>query len=263
MNIIDAHAHIYPQKIASKAVAAIGDFYTTTMYGKGTAESLLAVQNDVPITHFIVHAVATTPHSVEAINNFIAEQCRLHPEFIGFMTMHQDYPNPEKEINRAIGLGLRGIKLHPDTQQVNIDDPRLMTVYEIAEGKLPLVIHTGDYRYDYSNPCRLVRILKAFPNLTVDAAHFGYWSRYEVGYDILRNENVFVDASSSQFFLGQRRTAELARMWGCDRVMFGSDFPMWNPADEYNRFTTAGFNEDELENMLWHNAERFIGMKVC
>ena len=34
------------------------------------------------------------------------------------MAMHQDYPNPEAEIERAIGLGLRGMKLHPDTQKV-------------------------------------------------------------------------------------------------------------------------------------------------
>ena len=108
-----------------------------------------------------------------------------------------------------------------------------------------------------------MNVLKAFPNLVVDAAHFGCWSRYEVGYDILHNaENLFVDASSSQFFLGQRRTVELARMWGTDRIMFGSDYPMWSPAAEYDQFVTAGFSEDELENMLWHNAERFAGVKV-
>ena len=126
-----------------------------------------------------------------------------------------------------------------------------------------MVIHTGDYRYDYSHPRRLMNVLKTFPDLVVDAAHFGCWSRYEVGYDILHNaDNLFVDASSSQFFLGQRRTVELTRMWGTDRIMFGSDFPMWDPAEEYRTLTTAGFTEDELENILWHNAERFAGVKV-
>lgn len=38
--------------------------------------------------------------------------------------------------------------------------------------------------------------------------------------------------------------------------------PMWSPAAEYDQFVTAGFSEDELENMLWHNAERFAGVKV-
>ena len=37
---------------------------------------------------------------------------------------------------------------------------------------------------------------------------------------------------------------------------------MWSPAAEYDQFVTAGFSEDELENMLWHNAERFAGVKV-
>ena len=96
----------------------------------------------------------------------------------------RDYPEPEKEIERAIGLGLKGMKLHPDTQHVNMDDPRLMNVYEMIEGRLPIVIHTGDYRYDYSHPRRLMNVLKTFPDLVVDAAHFGCWSRYEVGYDI-------------------------------------------------------------------------------
>ena len=164
MAVIDAHAHIYPDKIASRAVDAVGDFYLIDMFGEGTVEHLLSAQQHAPITHFIVHSVATTPGSVESINNFIAEQCRQHPEFIGFMAMHQDYPEPEKEIERAIGLGLKGMKLHPDTQHVNMDDPRLMNVYEMIEGRLPIVIHTGDYRYDYSHPRRLMNVLKTFPD---------------------------------------------------------------------------------------------------
>ena len=46
---------------------------------------------------------------------------------------------------------------------------------------LPVVIHTGDYRYDYSHPRRLVNILRTFPDLVVDAAHFGCWSRFDSG----------------------------------------------------------------------------------
>ena len=107
MAVIDAHAHIYPDKIASRAVDAVGDFYLIDMFGEGTVEHLLSAQQHAPITHFIVHSVATTPGSVESINNFIAEQCRQHPEFIGFMAMHQDYPEPEKEIERAIGWDSR------------------------------------------------------------------------------------------------------------------------------------------------------------
>ena len=71
MAVIDAHAHIYPEKIASKAVDAVGAFYGVEMFdggacSPGTPEALLACTNESPITHFIVHSVATTSHAAPA-----------------------------------------------------------------------------------------------------------------------------------------------------------------------------------------------------
>ena len=262
MTVIDVHAHIYPEKIASKAVEAIGNFYGKSMQGKGTSENLLLSMEQTPITNFVVHSVATNARSVESINDFIAAECSKHPEFIGFMSMHQDYANPEKEIERALSLGLKGMKIHPDTQMVNLDDPKLMEIYEIIQGRLPIIIHVGDYRHDYSHPRRLKNVLHTFPDLVVDAAHFGGWSIPEVAFDILGEERCFVDMSSSLFWLGTRRTKELCHLYGTDRILFGSDFPMWNIVEEYNTFVGIDFSEDELENMLWHNAERFLGETV-
>ena len=264
MPVIDAHAHIYPDKIASKAVHAINAFYGIPMENPhGTSETLLKTCEGTPISHFIVHSVATTAHAVTSINNFISEQCRLHPQFIGFGTMHQDFEDPEAEIDRMIELGLHGVKLHPDTQEVNMDDPRLMEIYEIMEARgLPLAVHTGDFRHDYSHPRRLKNVLRTFPDLVVDGAHLGGCFIYDVGYDVLHAERLFVDASSTISVVGPRRFGELVRMWGTDRVMFGSDFPMWNPYAEYVVMASCGFTDDELENLLCKNAERFTGVKV-
>ena len=269
MPVIDAHAHIYPEKIAAKAVSAVGRFYGVeqSMAGKGSVDDLLAARDRAPISHFIVHSVATSAHAVPAINSFIAEQCGAHPEFIGFGTMHPECADMEAEVNRALDLGLHGFKLHPDTQQVNMDDPRLMAFYEIIAGRAPLVVHTGDYRHDFSSPRRLVRVLKAFPDLVVDAAHLGGWSIYDIGYDVLhedslRDERLFVDASSAFGLVGRRHMRELVRMWGADRVMFGSDYPMWDPAHELGEMMACGLSDDELELVLWRNAEAFSGVKV-
>ncbi len=263
MTVIDCHCHIYPEKIAKRAVESVGNFYNVAMSNmEGTSEALLSVCKDTPITHHIVHSVALKPQNVETINSYIAEQCEEHPEFIGFATLHQDYPNPEEEIERAISLGLKGVKLHPDTQAVNMDDPRLMRIYEIIEGRLPIILHCGDYRYDYSHPRRLKNILHTFPNLVVDAAHFGGWSVYDLALEYLQDENCFLDMSSAQALLGPRRTYELTHAYGTDRLMFGSDFPMWNPAEEYEMYTALDFTQDELENLLHHNAERFLGFEV-
>ena len=104
MPVIDAHAHIYPEKIASKAVDAVGRFYGVeqSMAGKGSASDLLS-HREGGITHFIVHSVATTARSVPTINSFIAEQCEQHPEFIGFGTMHHEFEDMEAEVFLAPG----------------------------------------------------------------------------------------------------------------------------------------------------------------
>lgn len=277
MTVIDAHAHIYPEKIAAKAVDAVGAFYGVqlSMAGKGTADDLLTARDRSPITHFIVHSVATTAHSVPTINTFLAQQQAEHPEFIAFGTMHPDFQDMEGEVQRALDLGLHGFKLHPDTQQVNMDDPRLMNFYEMIAGRAPLVIHTGDYRYGYSSPDRLKRVLRNFPDLVVDAAHFSGWSIFDRGYDMMHEadardlameERLFVDSSSTVAFTGTRHLAELVKMWGADRVMFGSDFPMWDPAAEFEeqiaQQAPETFSEDELEKILYRNAERFCGVAV-
>ncbi len=259
MKVIDCHCHIYPSKIAERAVAGVGQFYARDMHSDdGTAEGLLAACAGSPIQRFVVHSVATRPEQVRSINDFIASECDEHPEFTGFMTLHQDLQDVEGEIERACEMGLVGIKLHPDTQQVNMDDPRLMRIYEIAEGRLPIIMHCGDYRYDYSHPRRMAAILKTFPALVVDAAHFGGWSIFDLALEYLEDASCYLDASSAMEFLGLRRTAELCRAYGTERVMFGSDFPMWQPKAELARFCDAGFTEDELQMMLWDNAERFL-----
>lgn len=268
MPIIDAHAHIYPDKIAAKAVAAVGKFYSyDEMFGAGTPEDLLSACDRSGVTHFIVHSVATTAHSVPTINTFLAEQAAAHPEFIGFGTMHPDCEDMEGEVNRALELGLHGFKLHPDTQKVDMDDPRLMNFYEIIAGRVPLVVHTGDYRQNYSSPRKLARILKAFPDLVVDAAHLGGWSIYDVGFDILHEdllhaERLFVDASSAFAFVGRRHMRELIHLWGVDRVMYGSDYPMWDPATELNEMLHCDLTDDELDKVLYLNAQAFAGVTV-
>ena len=264
MAIVDVHVHIYPEKISERATQSIGTFYSIPMDAEdGSVHKLKEYVSDSPITHCVVYSVAVRPHTVESINDFIAREVEQNENFIGFMAMHQDYPDPEAEIERAMSMGLCGIKLQPDTQAVEMDDPRLMRVYEIAEARhLPMTIHCGDYRYDWSHPRRLKRILHAFPNLVVNAAHFGGWSIYDYAPEFLEDEQCFLDMSSSMRFLGPRRTKELVYAYGTDRILFGSDFPMWVPDAEYEKFSSLGFTERELEDMCWHNAERFLNRSI-
>ena len=63
-------------------------------------------------------------------------------------------------------------------------------------------------------------------------------------------------------YLGTRRTKKLCRIYGSDRILFGSDFPMWDPAEELEVFSSIDFTDEEFENMTWHTAEHYLGFKI-
>ena len=116
MEIINAHAHIYPEKIAMKATEAIGDFYDIEMEtSAGTAENLIKDCQRIGVTQYVVHSVATTAKQVRAINEFIKKEMSEHKEFIGFMTLHQDLTEEQiAEIRAQVGnkkvlLALSGV----------------------------------------------------------------------------------------------------------------------------------------------------------
>ena len=256
---IDIHNHIYPESLAPRAVKGVGSFYNIEMNCSGRVDELLEHQAQAGLDYSLVHSVALKPEQVTSINDFIAEQCSLHPSFIGFGTMHQDFEDMEGEIKRATALGLKGFKLHPDSQGVCIDDERLMSFYSLIEGRLPVMLHCGDYRYDYSHPRRTKRVLQEFPNLSANCAHFGGWSLYDLAIEYLLDEHCFMDLSSASVYLGPRRTTELIKLYGADRILFGSDYPMWNPVEEMERFYLNDLTAKEQEQVLWHSAEAYLG----
>ncbi|MDR0442343.1 MAG: amidohydrolase family protein [Treponema sp.] len=260
-DIIDFHTHIYPEKIAAKAVASIGEFYNVGMAGgDGTIDGLLESGRRGGIGRFVVFSAAAIPGQVQAINDYIASACCEHSQFTGFGTLHKDMENPLDEIERLIGLGLKGLKFHPDMQRFNIDDEAMMDIYASIEGRLPVIFHTGDYRYSFSHPSRLARVLDNFPKLCVVAAHFGGWSVFDIAYDYFHNRRCFFDVSSSLSFIGTRRAAELIRAYGAERFLFGSDYPMWDPAACLAEFMSLDLSDSERELILRKNAERVIGV---
>ena len=258
-DIVDFHAHIYPEKIAAKAVASIGEFYSIPMHKDGTAGSLIASGKSCGIGHFVVFSAAAVPEQVPAINDYIAGTCREHPEFTGFGTLHPDMKNPHDEIERLMGLGLRGIKFHPDMQRFNIDDERMMDTYAALEGRLPVIFHTGDYRYPFSHPARLARVLDQFPRLCAVATHFGGWSMFDIAFDCFYTRRCYLDVSSSLPFIGLRRAAELIHSYGAERFLFGSDYPMWDPAACLAQFMQLDLADSEKERILWKNARGLLG----
>lgn len=263
--VIDAHCHIYPEKIASRAVAGTDAFYgTTARCPQGTVSELLSVGAAAGTDHFIVQSVATTPKQVRSINEFIAASvASSEGKLTGLGTMHPLCEDIREEMEHLKALGLKGVKIHPDIQAFPLDHPGFMKMYEFcAEAGLPVLMHTGDYRYDYSNPNRLMPVLERFPKLTVIGAHFGGWSIWEEATELLtRYPNLYVDCSSSLPFMSHPEVApQLVRKYGAHRVLYGTDYPMWSPVEEIENFLAMNLTEEEQTLIFSENAKKVFSL---
>lgn len=263
MEVIDVHCHVYPDKIAIKAAQSVGKFYGAPMGCDGTMNTLLQESRSAGISRHLIHSVATKPMQVKSINEFICATVNGNPDlFFGYGTLHPDSTDMEGDINHLIDLNLHGVKIHPDIQGFKLDDYRALKIYELCEKySLPLLIHTGDSRFDMSNPNRLVPILKIYDKLTVIGAHFGGYSMWEEASKMCAGiPNLYVDCSSSLYFLSKDKAVEIIRRYGADRVFFGTDYPMWRMKEELQRFLALPLTDEEREMILYKNAKRVLGM---
>jgi len=234
------------------------------MWGQGTVSALLESGEKIGVSKYIVHSSATHVEQVISINNFVSDTIKNHSCLVGFGTLHSSMENPAAEINRMIGLGLKGIKLHPEFQHFRIDDEEMMPVYKAIEGRLPLLIHMGDENQDSSSPLRLSRVLDRFPELVVIAAHFGGYRMWEDSMRYLVGRNLYMDTCSSLAFLDPDIAVGMIRRHGTDKFLFGTDYPMWDHEEELKRFLRLGLTEEERIAILSGNAEILLNsMSIC
>lgn len=256
MRVADIHAHVFPEKIADKASNAIGTFYNKPSMLHGTFETLAACEREAGITHFVASSSATVAVQVSHINDFIADCGKQSDHVIVFGSLFPTMEDWEPELERMQALGIRGVKVHPDFQKINIDDPKAVEMYRgIAKAGLPVLFHVGDNRYDYSSPERLLNLLRQVPDLVVIAAHFGGWQTWDRTSRYIMPENVFYDTSSSLMYISKEYALELLEKLGPHRFLFGTDFPMWTPKNELERFLNLGLDETTRDRILFGNFE--------
>ena len=261
MEIIDAHAHIYPAKIAEKATEAIGEFYDIKMaMPAGVPERLIENGKKAGISRFVVHSCATKPAQVRPINEFIKREMDEHKEFLGFMTLHQDLTEEQvyEEVEWCVKNGFKGVKLHPDFQKFYIDDKSAEKFYRAVGDKLPILFHTGDDRYEYSKPHRLAAVAKKFKDVKFIGAHFGGYRCWDELDCYAGLDNMYFDTSSSLPFISKEKAENLIRKFGADRFFFGTDFPMWNAVEEIARFNALSLTERERKKIFAYNLKGLL-----
>jgi predicted TIM-barrel fold metal-dependent hydrolase len=62
-------------------------------------------------------------------------------------------------------------------------------------------------------------------------------------------------------FMDDETQQKYIKKYGADRLVYGTDFPLWDPRDEVGRFLQIPLKDEEREKIAYKNAEQFLGLK--
>jgi predicted TIM-barrel fold metal-dependent hydrolase len=260
--IIDAHCHVWPDHIAAKVLA--GRPASLDPVHDGTLAGLGRTMDAAGIGHAMVLGVANLARTVQRTNEWIGSVDRAR--FTPFGTVHPDLP-PAANLASLRDNGISGVKLHPLFQDLSLADPRVIELlHALAEAGVVVITHAGAGgaagANDRGAPAALRAALDAVPGLTLIACHFGGYHRLDEAAELIVGSRAYLETSWPPRLAGMdaERIRALIRRHGADRVIFGSDWPMTDPAAEIAAVRALGLEPAETEAILGNTLARMLGL---
>ncbi|WP_308797938.1 amidohydrolase family protein [Agromyces silvae] len=188
----------------------------------------------------IVFGLAASRAGVRTPNTFVAEYCaQVTTPTVAFTAMDPLDPDWREQLEEAIALGFRGVKLYPVLALFDPLAPEFDEFYRTClRHGLVLLWHIGataspQGRLSLSTPFLIEEVARRHPDLTQIMAHMGHpWQR-DVMVVLRKHARVFADVSASWARpMDGFMALVAAQEWKVtDKLLFGSDFPLWRPAE--------------------------------
>jgi len=257
--MIDIHTHM----LRPAFWGAEFDRNWKTAYGgdwpEPSAEAFDAAMDEAGVTFAAVFGITAHAAGVHSPTPEVAAFCaRLRTRNCMFMALDPADPGWPRAFDEGRDHGAAGIKLYPVMARFDPADPAFDDFYRRAcDHGLPVLWHMGatpsaEGHLEVSHPLRLDPVARRFPELRQIIAHMAHpWQRDAV--QLLRkNRNVFADISGMWTRPMDGYLALVnAQEWGVvDKLLFGSDYPLWTPAE-----TVAG-----LEGLTRMGGEEMPGV---
>ncbi|HVV95289.1 MAG TPA: amidohydrolase family protein [Hyphomicrobiales bacterium] len=198
-------------------------------------------------------------------------------------------------IEDAIGrLGLIGVNLPGSIgDDARIDADRLEPVYaRLAELGVPVFLHPTDAVFadmleGYGGALHLTLgrvievsaaasrlilsgMIERHPGLKIVMSHTGGALPYQSGRMDKNGKGAKLKRPPSTYIRGMYTDTVSPHMlgikfaieyYGADRVMYGSDYPCWDPAEALRLLAEVGLSEDDRRKVLNDNARRILGLR--
>lgn len=183
----------------------------------------------------------------ELWGDFYVPGIHVHPAFVE-LSCH--------EIERCHANGVRLIgELVPYMMGWSVcTSPEFLTIMECAAAHEMIVnIHP-------TNTADMYALSAAVPRLKLVWAHLSGYGGFDDHIEMLkRHENVYFDISAhgTDTVGTLRRTIDAV---GCDRLLFGTDYPGVGPASDIAAVLFEPLTDDEREAIFSRNAKRLLGI---
>lgn len=291
--IIDFHTHVFPDKIAEKALKGLSDSSRAVPYLDGTVFGRKESMKKAGIDYCVNLPVATKATQVEGINTAAIVDLEKIEEMndssseitagvIPFGAMHPGFSDVKNELKRLKNAGIKGIKIHPAFYGLDIADMSVMNIiYEAAALDLIVLTHSGwDIGFEERNYIPVESLLRIDKEIGPDKmvlAHMGGWMDWDRVLSELAGSQYYFDTSFSigkinarpdlkppmlTENLDENQFVRLCKTHGVDKILFGTDSP-WSDQSEYVGFIKKfDFTDEERELIFSGNAMKILGLNL-
>ncbi len=241
--IFDAHAHVGADMDGRVMTA---DGMKRRMDAAGVARTIVFPLND-----------PNARDDYSGPNDVVWEAYEQHPgRFVPFFRLnpHKDY---ETEFDRCVERGFEGLKLHPVSQSFELDDERVVRLFEMAAGAdLPVLVHAGFAMQRIVEP--LLPTVERLPDLRLILGHCAMVEVLEAARAFAGHPNVLFETS----VVRAKDLYVLFRSLDPSRICYGSDIPYGDlPSTLHSTLAAAdaaGLTERDLEGVLSGNIRRWF-----
>ena len=281
--IIDAHTHIFPEKIRKNREKYYTDepafkkLYQSPKSRLIGAREMLAAMDDCQVEKAVVFGFPWKASlHFKQHNDYISEVVNRYPQrFIGLGCFDPFSEGVAEEARRCLqkgGLSGIGELAFYQTGIENSSLPRLEPVMDVCRDlDLPVIIHTNEpigHSYPGKTPNTLAQIyqlIQTFPQNKIVLAHWGGGLFF---FSLLKKEvkeslkNVYFDTAASPYLYDADVYRLAIERVGVAKILFGSDFPLLSPIRYFDEMKTAGLTQDEMQKICGGNAAELFNMAV-
>ncbi|MEE1315312.1 MAG: amidohydrolase family protein [Faecalimonas sp.] len=261
--MIDFHTHIFPEQIAERTISHLAGIIQKQPSTDGMKDGLLASMDASGIACSVVLPVVTKPSQFDSVNRYAAQF--QDGRLISFGGIHPDDADYKAKLRFLKEQGFRGIKFHPDYQEVYFNDIRFKRIVECAtELDLIVSVHAGidplSPKDVHCTPQMAAELIADVAPTKLVLAHLGGHLMYDDVERYLVGKHVYFDTGVMLDTIDETQLMRIVRTHGADHILFGTDAPWAGQKAYVKRMQELPFTEEERSLIFEENAKQLLGI---